>query len=333
MEKYDVVAMGELLIDFTQNGYSEQGNPIFEANPGGAPCNVLAMLQKLGRKTAFIGKVGQDGFGLQLEKALKETGISTEGLCFDKEVHTTLAVVQKKEDGDRDFSFYRKPGADMMLRKEEVKEELIRNAKIFHYGSLSLTDEPVRTATVRAIEAAEKAGIWISFDPNLRKPLWESEELAKEQIRYGLGHCNILKISDDELVWFTGEQDYEKAIQQLRVEFQIPLILLSLGKAGSRAYCGEERAEVPAFLNENTLRICVGVTFNERRGRYLYGLYAASDFEEGISKPDQTGHGRNAYFSQRGRLHHYHQKRRTSSHAGRRGDFKTNYILRKWRLL
>ena len=128
MEKYDVVAMGELLIDFTQNGYSEQGNPIFEANPGGAPCNVLAMLQKLGRKTAFIGKVGQDGFGLQLEKALKETGISTEGLCFDKEVHTTLAVVQK----------------------EEVKEELIRNAKIFHYGSLSLTDEQVRTATVRS---------------------------------------------------------------------------------------------------------------------------------------------------------------------------------------
>lgn len=150
MEKYDVVAMGELLIDFTQNGYSEQGNPIFEANPGGVPCNVLAMLQKLGRKTAFIGKVGQDGFGLQLEKALKETGISTEGLCFDKEVHTTLAVVQKKEDGDRDFSFYRKPGADMMLRKEEVKEELIRNAKIFHYGSLSLTDEQVRTATVRS---------------------------------------------------------------------------------------------------------------------------------------------------------------------------------------
>ena len=224
MEKYDVVAMGELLIDFTQNGYSEQGNPIFEANPGGAPCNVLAMLQKLGRKTAFIGKVGQDGFGLQLEKALKETGISTEGLCFDKEVHTTLAVVQKKEDGDRDFSFYRKPGADMMLRKEEVKEELIRNAKIFHYGSLSLTDEPVRTATVSAIEAAEKAGVWLSFDPNLRKPLWESEE-----------------------------QDYEKAIRKLRTEFQIPLILLSLGKDGSRAYCGEERAEVPAFLNENTI--------------------------------------------------------------------------------
>lgn len=141
----------------------------------------------------------------------------------------------------------------MMLRREEVKEDLIRNAKIFHYGSLSLTDEPVRTATVSTIEAAEKAGVWISFDPNLRKPLWESEELAKEQIRYGLGHCNILKISDDELVWLTGEQDYEKAIQQLRSEFPIPLILLSMGKNGSRAYCGEETAEAPAFLSENTI--------------------------------------------------------------------------------
>ena len=253
MKKYDVVAMGELLIDFTQNGYSEQGNPIFEANPGGAPCNVLAMLQKLGRKTAFIGKVGQDGFGLQLEKALKETGISTDGLCFDKEVHTTLAVVQKKEDGDRDFSFYRKPGADMMLCAEEVNEDLIRNAAIFHYGSLSLTDEPVRTATMNAIEKAEKAGARLSFDPNLRKPLWESGELAKKQIRYGLGHCHILKISDDELVWLTGEQDYEKAVQQLRSEFPIPLILLSMGKNGSRAYCGEEMAEARAFLSENTI--------------------------------------------------------------------------------
>ena len=178
MDRYEVVAIGELLIDFTQNGYSNQGNPVFEANPGGAPCNVLAMLQKLGRKTAFIGKVGRDGFGYQLERALKETGIATEGLCFDEEIHTTLAVVQKKEDGDRDFSFYRKPGADIMLRTEEVREELIRGAKIFHFGSLSLTDEPVRKATQRAIQVAEEAGIWISFDPNLRKSLWESEELA-----------------------------------------------------------------------------------------------------------------------------------------------------------
>ena len=167
MEKYDVVAMGELLIDFTQNGYSEQGNPIFEANPGGAPCNVLAMLQKLGRKTAFIGKVGQDGFGLQLEKALKETGISTEGLCFDKEVHTTLAVVQKKEDGDRDFSFYRKPGADMMLTADEVNPEVVKDTKVFHFGTLSMTHEGVREATKKVISDYGKAKFILGADCTL----------------------------------------------------------------------------------------------------------------------------------------------------------------------
>lgn len=253
MDRYDVVAIGELLIDFTQNGYSSQGNPVFEANPGGAPCNVLAMLQRLGRKTAFIGKVGQDGFGRQLESALKETGIATEGLCFDDRIPTTLAVVQKTADGDRDFSFYRKPGADMMLRTQEIRDELIRGARIFHFGSLSLTDEPVRSATQRAVQIAEEAGVWISFDPNLRKPLWESDHLAKEQIAYGLRHCHILKISDDELLWLTGERDYDSAVEQLRAEFSIPLILLSMGKDGSRAYCGGETAQMPPFLNERTI--------------------------------------------------------------------------------
>ena len=253
MGKYDVAALGELLIDFTQNGFSAQGNPIFEANPGGAPCNVLAMLQKLGRKTVFIGKVGRDGFGYQLEAALKETGIATEGLRFDETVHTTLAVVQKKPDGDRDFSFYRKPGADVMLGAEEVREDLIRDARIFHFGSLSLTDEPARTATRRAVEIAEEAGVWISFDPNLRKPLWRDEALAREQIRYGLRHCHILKISDDELEWLTGEPDQRKAMAELRAEFPIPLILLSMGKMGSCAYCGEQSAQMPPFLNGRTI--------------------------------------------------------------------------------
>lgn len=253
MDRYDVVAIGELLIDFTQNGYSSQGNPVFEANPGGAPCNVLAMLQRLGRKTAFIGKVGGDGFGRQLESALKETGIATEGLCFDDRIPTTLAVVQKTADGDRDFSFYRKPGADMMLRAQEIRDELIRGARIFHFGSLSLTDEPVRSATQRAVQIAEEAGVWISFDPNLRKPLWESDHLAKEQIAYGLRHCHILKISDDELLWLAGERDYDSAVEQLRAEFSIPLILLSMGKDGSRAYCGGETAQMPPFLNEGTV--------------------------------------------------------------------------------
>ena len=178
LKKYDVIALGELLIDLTQNGTSNQGNPILEANPGGAPCNVLALLSKLGHKTGFIGKVGQDGFGNQLHDALVETGISTEGLCRDENVHTTLAVVHTLPDGDRDFSFYRNPGADMRLTTGEVNMELIRQAKIFHFGTLSMTDEPVRSATYAAIAEAEKAGILRSFDPNLRPPLWRTLEEA-----------------------------------------------------------------------------------------------------------------------------------------------------------
>ncbi len=270
MKQYDVVAIGELLIDFTQNGKSSQGNPIFEANPGGAPCNVLAMLQKLGNNTAFIGKVGADGFGYQLEQALIEAGISTEGLRFDPDIHTTLAVVQTKADGDRDFSFYRNPGADIMLREDELSEEIIRNAKIFHFGSLSLTDDPVRTCTNRAIQIAEDAGICISFDPNLRKPLWKTEKAAREQIHYGMQHCHVLKISDDEVQWFTGESDYDKAVQILRDEFSIPLILLSLGKEGSRAYCGEEKISMSPFLQEHTIETTgAGDTF---MGCILHGV-------------------------------------------------------------
>ncbi len=270
MKQYDVATVGELLIDFTQNGKSSQGNPIFEANPGGAPCNVLAMLQKLGNSTAFIGKVGADGFGYQLEQALIETGISTEGLRFDKDIHTTLAVVQTKADGDRDFSFYRNPGADIMLREDELPVEIIRNAKIFHFGSLSLTDEPVRTSTQKAIQLAEEAGICISFDPNLRKPLWKTEDAAKEQIRYGMQHCHVLKISDDEVLWFTGETDYDKAVQKLRDAYSIPLILLSLGKEGSRAYCGEERVSMAPFLQEHTIETTgAGDTF---MGCILHGV-------------------------------------------------------------
>ena len=194
MKKYDVVALGELLIDLTQNGISQQGNPLLEANPGGAPCNVLALLAKLGHSTAFIGKVGADGFGTQLENALKETGISTQGLCRDEKVHTTLAVVHTLADGDRDFSFYRNPGADMQLCQEEVPFELIQQAKIFHFGTLSMTDEPVRSATYAAIAEAERCGVLRSFDPNLRPPLWRNLEEAKEQVCYGLAHCDILKI-------------------------------------------------------------------------------------------------------------------------------------------
>lgn len=250
---YDVVALGELLIDFTQNGLSAQGNPLLEANPGGAPCNVLALLSKLGHKTAFLGKVGQDGFGDQLADALTEVGIDTRGLRRDPVVHTTLAVVHTHPDGDREFSFYRNPGADMNLRTEELDRELLADTTIFHFGSLSMTDEPCRSASREAIALAEASGALLSFDPNLREPLWHSLDEAKEQILYGMAHCQILKISDNEIQWLSGREDYDEGIAWLRSQFNIPLILLSLGKDGSRAYCGDVRVEVPAHLMPNTI--------------------------------------------------------------------------------
>lgn len=251
--KKDVVALGELLIDFTENGKSVQGNPILEVNPGGAPCNVLSMLTRLGKKTDFIGKVGDDMFGHQLCDALKEVGIGTQGLKFDCEINTTLAFVHTKEDGDREFSFYRNPGADMMLTEADLEKDLLENCKIFHFGSLSMTHPSCREATKEAIKLAKSKGAILSFDPNLREPLWNSMEEAKEQIDYGMQHCDILKISDNEIVWFTGKEDYEEGIEYLQNKYRIPLILLSLGKDGSRAYCQSVKAEVPAVLQENTV--------------------------------------------------------------------------------
>ena len=254
MEKiYDVTALGELLIDFTENGISAQGNPLLEANPGGAPCNVLAMLEKLGKKTAFIGKVGKDMFGEQLKTAVEEVGIDTRNLVMDEEVHTTLAFVHTYPDGDRDFSFYRNPGADMMLKKEEVDEDLIRGAKIFHFGTLSSTHEGVREATRYAIDVAKEAGCIVSFDPNLRPPLWKSLDEAKVEIEYGLSKCDILKISDNEVEFLFGTTDYDEGARLIREKYQIPLVLITLGKDGSRAYYKDLRVEVPGFVQEHTI--------------------------------------------------------------------------------
>lgn len=252
-KKYDVVALGELLIDFTQNGLTGQGNTLFEANPGGAPCNVLAMLQKLGHRTAFIGKVGDDIFGHRLCNVLDEVGIDRCGLLLDKEVRTTLAFVETKEDGDRDFSFYRNPGADMMLRADELLVELLEDTRVFHFGTLSMTHEPVRSATKRAIKVAKEAGALLSFDPNLREPLWDSLDEAKECVREGLAVCDILKISDNEIQWFTGKEDYTEGIQMIQEEYKIPFILLSMGKNGSRAYYGNVMTEATPFLQASTI--------------------------------------------------------------------------------
>lgn len=253
MKKYDVVALGELLIDFTVNGMSNQGNVLYEANPGGAPCNVLAMLNKLGKKTAFIGKVGEDIFGNRLKATLEEVGIDTANLLIDKDVRTTLAFVETLKGGDRDFSFYRNPGADMMLKVSDLNEELLKSTRLFHYGTLSMTHEGCREATIRAISVAKESGAIISFDPNLRPPLWESLDEAKKQVEYGFAHCDVLKIADNELVWFTGEDDYDKAMAILRSKYDIPLILLSLGSEGSRAYYKDICVEMKPYLREDTI--------------------------------------------------------------------------------
>ncbi len=246
-KQFDVVALGELLVDFTQNGVSEQGNLLFEANPGGAPANVLAMLRKLGKRCAFIGKVGKDSFGDMLAKTVEEAGIDIRGLRRDADIPTTLAVVHTFPNGDRDFSFYRKPGADILLRADELDEALLKDCRIFHFGTLSLTDEPCKSATVKAYELAKAAGALISFDPNLRPPLWKSEDDAKAAIEWGLQRCDILKISDNEIEFMTGETDFDKGAAILKERFpQIRLLNVTAGGDGSFSYYGGKRVFVPA---------------------------------------------------------------------------------------
>lgn len=285
MKSYDVTALGELLIDFTENGTSGQGNPVMEANPGGAPCNVLAMLNKLGHKAAFIGKVGKDMFGDQLQKSLEEVGIDTTGLKRDEEVHTTLAFVHTMPDGDREFSFYRNPGADMMLSEADLEEKLITDCKIFHFGTLSMTHEKCRQATRKAISLAEESGAVLSFDPNLRENLWKSLDEAKEQILYGMEHCQILKISDNEIQWLTGEENFDKGAAKLKEQFGIPLILVSLGKEGSLAFMNDSRVFVPAYKNPNTIETTgAGDTFCACVLHYVlshgWKEYSAEELEE-----------------------------------------------------
>ena len=268
-KKYDVIALGELLIDFTMNGQSEQGNNMFEACPGGAPCNVLALLNKMGKKTAFIGKVGKDQFGTLLRDTITEAGIDASNLMVDENVNTTLAFVHTFPDGDREFSFYRNPGADMMLTADEVNPEVVKDTKVFHFGTLSMTHEGVREATKKAVETAKANGCLVSFAPNLRPPLWSSLDLAKEQMEYGFGKCDILKISDNEIQFVSGKEDYDEGIAYLQETYNIPLILLTMGKDGSRAYYKGMRVERPGFSVKAIETTGAGDTFCGSSLNYL----------------------------------------------------------------
>lgn len=253
MKTFDVVALGELLVDFTENGISAQGNPMLEANPGGAPCNVLSMLQNLGKRTAFIGKVGADAFGQMLMQAVKNQGINTDNLVTDNTVHTTLVFVHTDKDGDRSFSFYRNPGADMMLRWNEVHEDVLADTKIFHFGTLSMTDEQIEKVTKKAVEKAKSEGALISFDPNLRPPLWKNLEDAKHHMWYGISQCDILKISDDEIAFLTGTDDIDGGVEAILKQSQPKLVCATMGKNGSKAFYNGKGVFCEPFLRNDTI--------------------------------------------------------------------------------
>ena len=228
---YDVVALGELLIDFTCQSVDPAGYPTMAAHPGGAPANFLAALAKFGARTALLGKVGSDAFGGLLRNTLRAAGIETRGLAAARDVFTTLSFVTLDEHGDRSFSFARKPGADTCLTFEELDLELIREARIFHFGSLSLTDEPARTTTHRAVQYAKAHGKLITYDPNLRPPLWDSLDTAREQILWGLAQADVIKISQEEVEFLFGLGPEQGAGHIIR-HFGARLVFVTCGADG-----------------------------------------------------------------------------------------------------
>lgn len=239
----DVVALGELLIDFAPVSIDEWGYPTLKAQPGGAPGNFLAALQEYGCSTALLGKVGDDAFGKLLVRTLQERGIETSGIVADPDVFTTMAFVALDAEGNRSFSFARKPGADTCLRAEELDLELVDGCKVFHFGTLSLTNDPARTATVTAVKYAKKQGKLISFDPNLRKPLWPSDAAAKEQIEWGLRKADIVKISDEEIEFLWGLSP-EDGAKKLLSEYEVQLVYATLGPKGCYTANGQASVKV-----------------------------------------------------------------------------------------
>ena len=242
----DVVALGELLIDFTCHSVDEDGYPTMVAHPGGAPANFLAAINKFGGKTALLGKVGNDTFGRALIGTLKKAGIETRGLIIADDVFTTLAFVTLDDMGNREFSFARKPGADMAMTFEELDLSLIDDAKVFHFGTLSLTDEPARTATVKAVDYARARGKLITYDPNLRPPLWKSLDEAKEQQLWGLGQADVVKISDNEVDFLFGLSPEEGAAHILE-NYGTKLVFVTCGVDGCYFKNANASGHVPAL--------------------------------------------------------------------------------------
>ena len=246
MIKKDVVTLGELLIDFATQSSDGDGYPTMAAHPGGAPANFLAALTKFGAKTALLGKVGTDAFGKMLLGTLKKTGIETRGLLTDDRYFTTLAFVTFDQHGDREFSFSRKPGADTMLTFDELDLSLIDEARVFHFGTLSLTDEPARSTTYQAVAYAKAQGKLITYDPNLRKPLWHSLEEAREQLIWGLTQADVVKISDEEVDFLFGLGVQEGA-EYILNHFDVKLVFVTCGADGCWFQNRRARGQVPGI--------------------------------------------------------------------------------------
>ncbi len=239
----DVVALGELLIDFTPAGTSKYGNPLFERNAGGAPANVLAALSKFGASAGFIGKVGNDRFGLFLKDVLVQNKIDTSGLLVDDDVATTLAFVHLDKNGDRSFTFCRKPGADVMLRADELDYRLIDGGRVFHFGSLSMSGQPARDATFAAVKHAKASGKLISYDPNFRPPLWPDAETARKWMSEGIRYADVLKLSETELLLLSGRSDPETGTGVLS-DMGIGFVAVTLGPRG----CYYRRGNLAGYL-------------------------------------------------------------------------------------
>ena len=243
-KKYDIVSVGEILIDMTEIGKNEKGSSLFAANPGGAPANVAVAASRLGAKTAFIGKTGIDPLGQSLRTVLEKNGVNVSGMSTDRRIPTTIAMVSVDEDGERDFTFLRNPGADIMLSADELPEEMIKNSKVLHFGSVSLTDEPERSATLRAAEIARAAGVTVSYDPNYRAALWDNEEKALEEIKAALPLADIVKVSDEELLLLTGTSHLELGSKAL-AEAGPWLVLVTMGADGVFYRMGSSTGHVP----------------------------------------------------------------------------------------
>lgn len=275
---YDVIAIGELLIDFATQSADAEGYPTMKANPGGAPGNFLAALSRYGARTAFLGKVGDDAFGKLLLETMQKAGIETRGIVVDDSVFTTLAFVTFSPEGDRTFSFARKPGADTRLSFEEIDCSMLDEASVVHFGTLSLTDDPARTATKKCVEYAKKQGKLITFDPNLRPPLWKTPGEAKQQILWGLSMADVVKISDEQAEFLWGTADEKHAAEVLLSEYGVRLAMITMGPRG--AYL--------ANRNAGAYAVCPAVTPVDTTGAGdIFGGSAVSRLLKIGKKPEE----------------------------------------------